>query len=368
MHLLVTLPVGGAEDLVAAMVTGLDPERFAMQAACIGPRGFIGEELTKAGFPVVSLGLDIKRTSAWRLVSELRSLLKELQPDILHTHLYHPNFYGRLAALGMGLKGVVAQVHNTYTRVKFHRCLANYLLAFFTDRVLVGSTQVWDDVRRYDRVAARRLQLIPYGIPLEELAVPATPEEAKARLGVSGFVLGAVGRLEEQKGHEYLLAALPALRREIDDLTVLLVGEGRRGDALKQQARELGVEEVVHFLGTRRDLPWIYRAMDLYVQPSLWEGLSLAMLQALGAGLPGVVTRVSGALGVVEDGVNGRLVPPGDSGALAAAILELYRQPEVRQRLGERARRTISEHYSLKAMLSQLEKLYLELWEKGGGW
>lgn len=365
LHLLVTLPVGGAEDLVAAMVRHLDPQRFTVQVACIGPLGAVGAELAHQGHPVISLGLDLKRTSFLRVAAAVRRLLQETRPDILHTHLYHANFYGRLAALGLGLKGVVAAVHNTYSQIKYHRRLANFLLAWATDLVLVGSPQVWADVRRFDGVPASRLLFLPYGIPLKDLAVALSPKEAKTRLGVAGFCLGAVGRLEEQKGHEVLLAALPALRRHLDGLTVLIVGGGRQERVLKQQARDLGVEEVVHFLGTRRDLPLIYRALDLYVQPSRWEGLSLAMLKAMGAGLPVVVTRVSGALEVVQDGVNGRLVPPGDAQALAEAILDLYQKPQERRRLGEAARRTVAEHYSQEAMLKKLADLYQELGQQG---
>ena len=113
----------------------------------------------------------------------MRRLLKALRPDILHTHLYHPNLYGRLGALGLGLPGVVAAVHNSYTRVKLHRRLWNFLLAWVTDRVLVGSPQVWQDVRRYDGVPASRLRLLPYGIPLAELETPLSREAARERLG-----------------------------------------------------------------------------------------------------------------------------------------------------------------------------------------
>jgi glycosyltransferase involved in cell wall biosynthesis len=148
---------------------------------------------------------------------------------------------------------------------------------------------------------------------------------------------------------------------------LLLVGEGREQETLKRQARKLGIDDLVLFLGTRRDLPLIYRALDLYVQPSLWEGLSLAMLQAMGAGLPVVVSRVSGAVDLVQDGVTGCLVPPGDAQTLAAAIVRLYRQAETRARLGAAARHMVKEHYSLETMLSRLEAIYLELGKKGQG-
>jgi glycosyltransferase involved in cell wall biosynthesis len=122
------------------------------------------------------------------------------------------------------------------------------------------------------------------------------------------------------------------------------------------------VENHVRFLGNRRDVPEIQRALDIFVQPSLWEGLPLALLKAMGAGLPVVATRVSGCLDAVTDGGNGRLVEPGDAKDLARVILELYRHPEQSRRLGEAARRTVADRFSSAAMLKRLEGLYGELW------
>ncbi len=356
--------MGGAEDLVAAIVRGLPPRRFAPEVACLEAPGPVGAELAAAGYPVHSLGLDLKRDPAWRLAAAVRRLLKEIRPDILHTHLYHPNLYGRLAALGLGLPGVVAAVHNSYTRVKFHRRLWNHLLGWASDRILVGSPRVWEDVRRYDAVPASRLLLLPYGIDPAELETDLTREEARGLLSVSGFVLAAVGRLEEQKGQKHLLAAMAGVRRQIPEATLILVGEGRQRQVLEHQARELGLADRVRFLGTRRDLALIYRALDLYVQPSLWEGLPLALLKAMGAGLPVLATRVGGVMELIEDGVNGRIVAPAEPEALGRVLVELYQRPQLRARLGAAARLTIREHYSLEAMLAGLEQLYLELWQK----
>ena len=139
LHLFVTLPVGGAEDLLASIITGLDPDKFVAEVACLGAAGPVGEELRRQGRTVYSLHLDIKHDSFLKKVRGVRALIKSRRPQILHTHLYHPNLYGRLASLGMGLKGVVASIHNAYTRVKLHRCLANYLLAWVTDKILVSS-------------------------------------------------------------------------------------------------------------------------------------------------------------------------------------------------------------------------------------
>src|SRR4030042_1841924 len=167
LQLLVTVPVGCAEIMVADIATGLDPGKFEVVTACLGEPGPMGEELRRKGKGVVSLGLDLKRTGALTLVRRVRKLLQEIRPDILHTHLYHANLYGRVAALGLGLPGVVATVHNIYARVKWHRCLANYLLARVADYVLVFSPQVRDDVFCFDRVPRSRLRLLTPGVRLE---------------------------------------------------------------------------------------------------------------------------------------------------------------------------------------------------------
>ncbi|MGQ9921470.1 MAG: glycosyltransferase [Desulfobacca sp.] len=361
LHLFVSLPVGGAEDLLASIMTGLDPARFQAVAACIGRRGPLGEELQRRGFEVVELGLDIKRTPFWHILWAVRRLLRQQAPALLHTHLYHPNLYGRLASIGLGLRGVVVSVHNAYSRVKLHRCLWNYLLAHLTDRLLVSSRQVYQDVRRYDRVPAGKIQVLPYGIRLEEVDCPLTKAEAKAALGISGFCLGTIGRLEEQKGHRTLLAAVPTIMAAVPDLQVLLVGDGRLRPALAQQARELGIEGVVHFLGTRRDLPLLYRAMDIFILPSLWEGLPLVLLKAMAAGLPVIATRVSGVEEVIQDGVNGRLVPDGQAAALAEAVIDLQARPDLWPQWGQAAQLTIAADYTIEAMLAELQALYTNL-------
>jgi len=160
------------------------------------------------------------------------------------------------------------------------------------------------------------------------------------------------------------LKALPSVLQCIPEVTLLLVGEGRHRGALEYLTRELQLCHHVRFLGTRRDLALLYRAMDIYLQPSLWEGLPLALLKAMGAGLPVVATRVSGSQDIVQDGVNGRLVPAADSQSLAAAVLDLYHDPESRRRLGQAARATVAAHHSQAAMLQSLEGLYTELYHQ----
>jgi glycosyltransferase involved in cell wall biosynthesis len=367
LQLLVTMPVGGAEIMVADIATSLDPERFAVVTACLGQPGPMGEELRSRGRQVISLGLDIKQAGTFSLVGRVRELLQEIRPDILHTHLYHANLYGRLAARGLGLSGVVATVHNIYARVKLHRSLANFLLARLSDYVLVFSPQVREDVWRYDLVPEARLRLLTPGVRLNDLHTGESKEEARRHLGISGFCLGNVARLEEQKGHDDLLAALQQVKGSIPDLTVLLVGAGSRQEYLQGLTQELGLSEVVRFLGTRRDIPRILRALDAFIMPSRWEGIPLTLLEAMGCALPVISTRVGRAPEIIRDGVNGRLTPVGEPAALAAGILELYREPGKREQWGQEARRTVEEKYTLKHFMEQFAAIYLELYEQGRG-
>ena len=367
LQLLATMPVGGAEIMVADIATGLDPARFEVTVACLGEPGPLGEELSQLGKRVLDLGLDLKRTSAFSLVRRVRELLQEIRPDILHTHLYHPNFYGRLAALGLGLPGMVATVHNIYARVKWHRSLANYLLARVSDYVLVFSPQVREDVLRYDWVPEARLKMLTPGVRLEGPNPRETREEIRNRLDLGGFCLGNVARLEVQKGHEDLLTAVQQVYREIPGLTLLLVGDGSRGAELRELTQSLGLEQVVRFLGTRRDIPEILQALDAFIMPSRWEGIPLTLLEAMGYGLPVISTRVGRAPEIITDGVNGRLTPVAEPEALARAILELYWEPEKRQAWGEQARRTVLAKYTLEHFLEQFAAIYLELYEKGRG-
>jgi len=365
LQLLISMPVGGAENMVSALATSLDPREFQVMIACIGAPGPMGEELKRSGCRVISLGLDIKYASKFLIIRRLRDLLRELRPDILHTHLYHPNLYGRIASLGMGLKGRVATVHNVYRRVKMHRRLMNWLLGQVSHCVVVFSPEVARDVLHYDRLTPSRLRLLSPGVRVEARSAGESREAVRERLGITGFCIGTVARLEEQKGHEYLLEAISRVRSEIADLNVVIVGDGQRRPRLEEQAASLGVSGCVRFLGTRRDVPLILRSLDLYVQPSLWEGIPLTLLEAMGAGVPAISTRVGRAPEVIQDGENGRLVPPGDAEAMAAAILDAYRHPEWRRRWQELGELTIREKYSLDRMLKQFADIYLDICQKG---
>jgi glycosyltransferase involved in cell wall biosynthesis len=365
LHLITRLPVGGAERLLVDVARGLDPRRFTSIACCIQDRGELAGELEAHGIAVHSLDRMRTKRFDWRAIGKLARLMRDQRIDVVHSHLYHANLYGRLAARRAHVPAV-ASVHNTYAKRKWHRELLNRWLAHISAKVIAVSEDVRNDLVRYDRIPPQKIALIHNGIDVSRVQTPVTRNEARARLGLTGdaIVLGCIARLEEQKGHRFLLEALARLNqpaRGAARFRVVLVGDGRLRADLEQRAADLGVAQWTLFLGTRHDVPQILKALDICVMPSLWEGLSVAMLEAMAAGLPLVISDVSGVSQVVGNNEYGIKVPVGNVAELAHTIGRLAESAEQRAALGTAARQRVHDRFSAQAMLADLSRLYEEV-------
>ena len=359
LYLIVDLTVGGAEDHLLSLVRNLDRTRFLPLVCCIGRKGPIGAEIEAAGVRVEELGKLRKGGFDREIVPLLRSLIRRGRIDLVHAHMHHANLYGRLAAFREGIPAVIS-VHNTYVRPKIHRRIINRWLGRRTSAILAGSEAIRDDIARYDGVPPGNIRVVPYGVDVEKFDSTLSRGEARERLGwpTDRFIVGTVGRLEEQKGQKYLIEAAGRLRRERKEVTLAIIGSGREEDRLRGQAMREGVGDAVLFLGTRRDLPELFRAMDAFAFPSLWEGFPIALLSAMAAGLPVLVTPVGGIPEVVKDGFNGWVVPAGDPVALAEAIWRVHEDPAGASGLGRAAAATIRDRYSHRTTARRIMEIY----------
>jgi glycosyltransferase involved in cell wall biosynthesis len=174
-------------------------------------------------------------------------------------------------------------------------------------------------------------------------------------------VVGTVARLHRQKGIIYLLRAAPRILAAFPDARIAVVGEGPRGESLRREARRRGLESRFLFLGERQDAASILSLFDIFVLPSLWEGLPFVLVEASTLAKPIVATAVDGTPEVIADGKTGLLVPPGDPGALAEAVIRLLKDREEARRLGETARALVPPRFPLRRMVEQTQSLYLEL-------
>lgn len=210
-------------------------------------------------------------------------------------------------------------------------------------------------------VPTEKLRLVRNGIALRPVAEDRRQVRGRLALEPRAWIVLTVARMTEQKGHRDLLDAMPAVLAREPLARFLWVGEGPLEPALRARADELGLEKYVWFLGGREDVPELLTAADLFVLPSRFEGLPLAMLEAMAAGLPVVGTRVCGTTEAVCDGVTGRLVDPGDPAALSAAILEVLEQPEQAARWGSAGRRHVERQFNAARMAEETVAVYQEV-------
>ncbi len=354
------LGVGGLPRVVVTLATSLDPSRYDVSVLCMRGRGALAEDLERAGIPIFDLAPPRQpdRLAAWRTLQHLR----RLRPDILHTHNSQPFLEAGLAGL---LARVPAFIHTDHGREFPDRrryMLAERVMSRFADRVVGVSEQTARDLVHWEKMRPERVIAIENGIDGGPFAHAPDVGEARRSLGLSETVpvIGAVSRFQPEKGIDLLIEALPRVIEAVPGACCVLAGYGDEEALLRGRARELGLEDRVRFLGSRRDIPVILAAMDVFFLPSRREGLPMALLEALAAGRPIVAARVGGIPGVLEEGRTGTLVPPESPSDLADGIIALLADPARRRDYAEAGRRLFQGRFSAEAMTSRYEALYEE--------
>jgi glycosyltransferase involved in cell wall biosynthesis len=322
--------------------------------------------LADQGVPVLHLG---RSRFDPRILTDLVSLARRRGTRILHVHGYAAADFGRLAARLAGTK-LVLHEHFADPTMPAYQGLADRVLAPLTDHAIAVSHSTRDFLVEERFVPPDRVRLIWNGAPLDEFA-PVGPERTRRvrqELGLpeDGLVVGSIGRLNAQKGHRFLIEAAAPLCRRRSDLRVLVVGDGDLLDDLRQQAAGLGIADRVLFAGHRTDVPDLLSAVDVFCISSLYEGTPLALFEAMAAGRAVVSTAVDGCREVLEDGVTGLLVPPGDAAGLGAALARVLEDAGLRQTLGRSALEA-SRAYDVRSCVEQMEALYDELLDEQGG-
>jgi glycosyltransferase involved in cell wall biosynthesis len=339
------------------------PERFEPQICCIHELGPIGREIQAGGTPATVLGLNPGVRRPWD-VARIRRFLLDAQPQIVHTFLLTASLYGRLAAMLARVPIVIGTEVNIYGQKRPRHRLAERLLMPGTDRVVASAESVRQFYIRQVHADPDKVEVIYNAVDWAQLRTSVGGDETRRSLGIpsGGTVAGIIARLTEQKGHVYLFDAL-ARTPELGTTHLIVVGDGDLRDDLRRRVAELGLRSRVHFVGARRDLGDLLSAMDLFVLPSLWEGLPLSLVLAMGAGVPVVATSTAGVPEAVEDGLTGLLVPPGDAASLGCAMARLVTNPGLGRRLAEAARAAVVPRFGVDGYVASVAALYDRLLE-----
>ena len=340
-----TLKPAGAEHLVVSLASALDPDRFEVAVVSLFDAFPDGLEpaLYRSNIPVWHLGKHAGPDP--RMYSRLSRVVNTFQPHIIHTHCYVTRYTLLLRA-----QAIVHTVHNMalLEADPVGRAINRYAFRHRVIAVGVGAA-VAESLREvYDLPHPLS---IPNGIDTQRFWRPESRVTWRERNGFSDqdLLIVSVARLDRQKNPGALVRAISC----IPEAQLVLVGQGDLRSELEGQPR-------VHLLGVRDDIPEILAAADIFALSSDWEGLPLALIEAMAAGLPVVATAVGCVPEVVEDGVSGLLINRGDQAELVAALTSLARDSALRRRMGEAARRR-SEAFSLQAMVSAYERLFAEL-------
>jgi glycosyltransferase involved in cell wall biosynthesis len=362
-HLIESDGPGGAERVLATIAGALQVEGWSNVAFL--PRdgeGWLSRELTAAGIPVRYL----VRTGPYnaRRVGELAAAFRAHRVTIAHSHEFTMGVYDAVAAWHAGAGHVITMHGSEYFGERLRRRLA------LRAAVGLGGELVAVSQRLSDRLAAglwlprSRVTTIPNGVRAPALG-PATLRGELGLTAADRLVL-AVGNLYAVKGHRYLVDALGLLASRHPGLHVAIAGRGDLGVELRARADALGVADRLHLLGLRDDIGHLLAAADVFAMPSMAEGLPLALLEAMTAGLPIVATDVGDVGAALAGGAAGRLVPVADAPALAAAIDHLLLHPAAAHALGAQAARRARTEYSVDRMASRYVDVYRRLLGRAG--
>ena len=361
LQLLATGGNGGAQESYTGLLLRLDRSRYDVRALSLSA-GSAVSRLRSLGVPVEVIDeaddeLAIRELSAW---------LRREEIDLVHSHMYRAEVVGTRAAVAAGTPVIMATVHSSRVRAPSDVSLLASLTPSM-DRLIVPSESIQRKVVAEGRVGAR-FAVIPNGVDLSRFASPAPRCAFRREFGVPShaLLLGVVARLEPEKGHQFLLDAMPIILRGAPDTWLAIVGEGSSLAALRAQASSLGVAERVVFTGRREDVSALTADLTVAVLPSVREAQGISILEAMARRVPVVASAVGGIPEVVTSGVDGLLVPPADPAALAEAVLRLLRDEALRRRIGEAGYATVRDRFSIDAQVRRIEAVYNEELTRAG--
>ncbi|MEY2567254.1 MAG: hypothetical protein QOE35_1783 [Actinomycetota bacterium] len=358
LWLLKGLGRGGAEQLAVDSIRHIDPAVVAVEVAYVLPwKDALVPALVERKVPVHCLGGGGPADLRW--VWRLRKLIRTGNYDIVHTHMPVPAVAARLVAPRR--VRLVHTEHNLWERYRPLTAKANALTYARNTRAFAVSSAVAASItpRRPGRPP---VEVLVHGIDVDAITGAGDRAGARAVLGIAEGVpvVGTVGNFTPKKDHATLITAFAQLRRDHPEAELALVGTGPEEHAVRRQVTAAGLEGRVHFLGLRDDVPDLLAGFDVFVLSSRFEGLPIALLEAMASGLACVATAVGGVPEVVTHGEDGLLVPPGDAAGLAVALGKVLEDAALRNALGSAAA-TTGAGYDIAPAVARTLEVYAEV-------
>jgi glycosyltransferase involved in cell wall biosynthesis len=350
--------LAGAPRHLLSILENLDRDNFEVYSIC--PPGPLAGEIRDIRRKVEVEVIAMKSRSDLVAIEKIRKYIKHIKPDVIHIHGTRAGSLGRLASIGLG-KPVIYTEHlwtkdfnldNSFLNYIHH--MAGWFLDLFTTLNLAVSESVKEFMIHSHISYADKIEVVYNGIE---------PTKSKADIFVDHkeFKLGTIGTLIPVKGIQYLIQALPIVRREFPEVKLEIIGEGPYKKSLVKEVKRRKLEKYVIFSGFQAEIEKSLMGMDMYIQPSISESFGLAIVQAMSVGLPIVATNAGGIPEVISDGKTGLLVAPGKPKELATAIIKILRDRTLAHYLGDNARKESVVRFNLKDMIDQVENIYAKV-------
>ncbi len=363
LHLIGGGEIGGAEELLLTLMKLLDRDRYRPHLICLCQGPFV-ELAARHGFTASHIPMGHRLDLS--TIKPIREYIRQHQIDLVHTHGVRANLVARPAAKKEGIP-VVTTLHSVI-RYDYDRPYKAHLARWLTrlgnkhTDIFIAISRAIEEELLAMGVPGAKITLIFSGLDRSKFTSSRTPAAIKSELGIEpgDKVYTLVGRMHPVKGHEYFLGAAARVLGQGVKAKFLMVGDGIQRPRIEQQIREMGLKEHVVMPGYYPDIEDIYRITDILCVPSLMEGLGLVVLEAMNFEVPVIATRVGGIPEIIEDGVDGILVEPRDTAALAEAMLALGQEPERARRLALGGREKVG-IFTVERMARQVEEVYLSL-------
>jgi glycosyltransferase involved in cell wall biosynthesis len=355
----------GAENVILNLAGRLNKLNYSNVIVCINnsknPHIELLEKAKKTGLYTESV-LCRKRID-FQAIFKIRELLKKHKIDILHCHDYKADLFGFLASRFLNVR-LIATNH-LWTKetlfLKMYEFLDGIIINLF-DKVIAVSDDIAKELRKRC-IFRQKLSTIYNGIDLDKYFLRPNGQKIRREFNINPEtkIVGAVGRLTAQKGFEYLLEAASKILATMSKVTFLIVGEGALKEYLYKKAQELGIQDNVIFTGKRDDMVDVYRSMDVFVLPSIREGLPMAALEALAMVRPVIATNVGGVSSVIRSNETGRLLAPKDVQGLSEAIINFLNNRTEAMLMALKGKELIKENFSSEVMAHKYREVYEEL-------
>lgn len=356
LHFITGLQVGGAEKMLLRTLPKLEGEHIVCS---IIPRAPIGELLEQSGIKVEYLNIE-SFLHIGRLLQFIR-LIKKEKPDILVTYLLHADIIGRIIGKITRIPIIVCSLRCAHQDKKLliwidriTSSLVNHYIAL-SEAVAQWATKIL-------KVNPKHISVITNGIDIDEIEITHTTINSINKEYI-GTIISYIGRLDPQKGITYLLEGILLLRKSYrKPFTVLLIGDGPLKKEVQQIVSTNNLDKIVKILGFQKNIPLYLAKTDIVISPTLFEGMSNSLLEAMAAGKPIITTDIPENRPLIQTGINGILVAPRDAKALADAMKKILDDPAEAARLGQAARSTIIEDFNIATSIEKLDQLFSTLY------